>query len=286
MPNKKTGAFSLIVIFMILIVLISFAKGDPIDITADIGCIGGNYCLVGEILKLNVKINNYDNSLINQSKPINIISDAILGEEIANTAIIGVNNELSIPLKLSMKEGTYKIKVTSDLINVGNSFDKLRLGIKYLIYDLIGKKYTFKDEIEIKYPFVEPEDVGFKCNGNGFYLEEVKLKLEDTDFKEFECKIRIYTNKLVSTNHRLLIRSPLDEYYHYYENNFTTINKADLTGSIQKITFTADPAVEQTDAKIVPVCLIDNNEVEIEKYKKKLLRCKVNKKSPWDFVFN
>lgn len=272
-----------IVIGLIIIILLvsSFFKEDPIDITASFGCIGGSYCLVGEILKLNVKINSNEEMLTNQNKSISVLSDAIQGEQILNTAIIGSDTQLSVPLKLSLQEGRYNVEITSDLINAGGFFDRLRLGIKYAVYDLFGKKYTYSEEIEVRYPIVKSANVGYVCKDKGFYLEEVKLKLEDRKLQELNCKLRIYTNKLVSTDHALLVESPLDAQFHYYDSNLTLINKNDLSGSIQKVSFNADPAVEQTDTKIVPVCLVGNNEIEIQKYEEKLVRCKVNKKSFW-----
>ncbi|MBI5392285.1 hypothetical protein HZA96_00310 [Candidatus Woesearchaeota archaeon] len=271
----------IVVVFIILIPIFSLFKEDPIDITASFGCIGGSSCFVGEILKLNVKINSNEETLTNQNKSISVISTAIQGEQIVNTTIIGADTQLSIPLKLSLEEGKYKIKITSDLVNVGGFFDKVLLSIKYLFYEIFDIKYSYTQEIIVRYPVVKSTSVNYVCTDKGFYFEAIKLKLEDNNLQELNCKMRIYTNKLVSTSHSLLSESPLSAQLHYYDSNFTNINKKDLSGSIQKVSFFADPAVQQIDTKIVPVCLIENNEIEVKKYEERLLRCKVNKKSFW-----
>ncbi len=265
---------SYLLILLVILLIIPITRQEPVDLSVSLQpCIGGTICFVGEILKLNIKLNPSDTTLMGKEKDITIESD------IFNTKyekiIVGNETKVEIPMSLSINEGPYTIIVNSNLEDAG----KFLLKIKHFLWEIVGGQYSYSTPIEVRYPKVFVEDLGYQCNNAGFYIEEIKLKLEEPVFNEMECKIKIYTDNLVTTNHELVKENQFNENLHYYETNYSKINKADLTGSIQKINFIAGPAIQQTNTKLVPVCLIDGRDVEIKPSEKPLKRCYVNGKS-------
>ncbi len=266
---------SILVIFIVFIALVIgvFIQKEPANIQLSIkNCFGGKICWIGQTISLgiNFKINNDKLNGVNKSLMIRSVDGGIITQNI----VVGNESNVKIPIGVSLSEGDYKLMVSSELIDTNNVF----LTIKRWITGLFGEnEYKASQEITLKYPIVKVEDVGYKCNQRSFYFDEIKLKLEDPYVDQLNCKLRIYVDTtFVHTNHELLTKNPGSPYVDYYENKYSQINKKDLTGSIQKVTFVVENAVQQTNTRLVPVCLIENNDVEIRNQEINLKKCEVN----------
>lgn len=267
-----------VLIIVAILLFVSLSQEEPLDLSLSIDpCLGGNTCFIGEILKLNIKLNPSNLEHTGTEKSVDINPENF-GTPINEKIIVGNESKIKIPISLSIKEGPYTLTVNSNLEDYGDIW----LKIKHFIWDLIGKKYTSSKIIELRYPKIKIEELGYKCNNTGFYIEEIKLKLEEPLLNDVECKIRIVVDKLVSTNHKLLVEGQVDEQFHYYETEYSKINKADLTGAIQKIEFLAGPAIQQTNTRLVPICLIEDRDIEIKNQERLLEKCSVNKKGILD----
>ena len=185
----------LLLIILAIVIIVPITRQEPVDLSVSLQpCIGGTICFVGEILKLNIKLNPSDTTLAGKEKYVTIESK--LFETTPNEKIIvGNETRLEIPMSLSINEGPYTITVNSNLEDAG----KFLLKIKHFLWEIIGGQYSSSTSIEVRYPKVYVENLGYQCNNGGFYIEEIKLKLEESIFNEMECKIRIYTDNLVST---------------------------------------------------------------------------------------
>ncbi|MFA5888478.1 MAG: hypothetical protein WC852_07255, partial [Candidatus Nanoarchaeia archaeon] len=154
MRGKIKGGLVVFVFLGLIIASIVSAllQKDPVAITASFGCIGTSYCLVGEFMNVKIKLNPNNEELLNRNKSINIVSSAIQRDKAINSTLIGTETQLSIPLKVDLIEGKYKIEITSDLIKAGGFLD----WIKYIIYDKFGHKYSYSQDIKIRYPIIKP----------------------------------------------------------------------------------------------------------------------------------
>ncbi len=264
------NALKIILAFIVIVLIlgvISLLKDDPVNLSLSLNpCLGKTICFFGETLKLNVLLNSKDLDILGKNRTVYI--DSVFGKK-PESVTIGNFSEIDIPIETSLSEGNYKISVSSDFINNKD----LLLKIKYLILGFFGQKYQASKSIEIRYPLMKVNTVGYQCNARGFYFEEIKLKLEDPYITELNCKLRIYVDKFVTTNHNLLTKIDYTDQFDYYESNYSKINKLDLTGSVQKISFFAGPAVQQTNTRIVPVCLINGQNIEIKTQEIKMPKC-------------
>jgi hypothetical protein len=268
MNNNTVGIMVILGIILAIGVLYCLSQDYPVQVGLSLKpCLGGNVCFLGEDLKLDINLNAKNPHFNGENQTVSIESK-IYNKDIPVT--VGNSTEITIPLSASLSSGDYEFKI--------KSFVNLNEDLPTKIRNLFHMGTSDKKVVLVRYPLVKIVDVGYKCQSKGFYFEEIKLKLEDPAVTELVCKFRIYVDKLyVTTNHALLTNreGPTTD-FDYYETNYSKINKIDLSGSVQKISFTAGPAVDQTNTKIVPVCLINNKDIEIVEQSITKTKCPVN----------
>ena len=229
--------------------------------------LGGNICFLGEDLKMNIDLNAKNSRFIGKNQTVSIKSE-IYNNDIS--IIAGNSTEIIVPLSASLSSDEYEFKI--------NSFVNINEDLPTKIKNFFHMETSDKKTVSVRLPIVKIVDVGYKCTNNGFYFEEIKLKLEDSAVNELNCKFRIYVDKLyVTTNHPLLTKKEDSNNFDYYETNYSKINKVDLSGSVQKISFIAGSAVDQTNTRIIPVCLINNKDIVIIDQEVSKIKCQVNK---------
>ena len=117
----------LLLIILAIVIIVPITRQEPVDLSVSLQpCIGGTICFVGEILKLNIKLNPSDTTLAGKEKYVTIESK--LFETTPNEKIIvGNETRLEIPMSLSINEGPYTITVNSNLEDAGKFLLKIKI---------------------------------------------------------------------------------------------------------------------------------------------------------------
>lgn len=253
--------------------LFAFALDEPVDLTiSSKTCLGGKTCIVGETLSLNVKLNQ-DSRLIKTKFDTELITD-IPGLKENPSLNFENNTEVEIPITIpvNINEGQYELAIDTSFIGY-SGIDSLRLKLKHLFFGTIANT-----KIDLRYPKVEVKISGYKCLDKGYYIDKIEPRLIDDRFDSLSCKYRIYVDEDTTPSHPLLIKEEFDDEFDYYETEYSNLDKIRLEGDIQKINFKVAPDTEKTNARVVPICKIENSEVEVLTQIEILPECKVNKK--------
>lgn len=209
-------------------------------------------CIVGE--PVNVAV-NFDKNYTG----IVAVSSTAIEEDAQKQLTDAAQIDFNFPTKSDLKPGKYSITF------------KLNEPWSYLLVDPIKTAYNNligqSAIAEFKYPQITVNDVNRECHSNSMSFKQITLK--NDEYATYNCKLRMSVNKDARVIHPDFSKTNSTDKRDIFDATIGRIERGKSTYGRDDVLIESPTCRDEILVEVIPVCLINNREIELADFNKK-----------------